>query len=172
MAALACRDATCCRGGSSGTLRDPRRHFVIRRQAEVDRMASSPRCSRVRVFARCPAAGGTACGSAWPGSRPNSREPNAVLKVGRTLDAIGTAGLPTPLPALGYRVDVARPKPQSLWSQEDDGGRCRGTPRRDQGQGWDQESRTRAPGWRHAADRVTVATGEGSSAAGPPFSGS
>ena len=115
LATLACRDATCCRGGASATLRNPRRHFVIRRRAEVERIGAVAPEARATVYLH------------------DILQPAALLAVRvarvapelstaqrhlegwhQTLDAVGTTGLPAPMPALGHRLGVARPKPQSL----------------------------------------------------------
>lgn len=115
LAALACRDATCCRGGAAATLRDPRRHFLIRRREEVESLGAVAPAARATVYLH------------------DMLQPAALLAVRvarvapeleraqrrldgwhQTLDAIGTSGLPVARPALGYRFDVARPKPQSL----------------------------------------------------------
>lgn len=115
MAALACRDATCCRGGSSGTLRDPRRHFVIRRRAEVDRIGAVPPDIRASVYLHDVLQPAALLAVRVARLAPELANTQRRLEGWhQTLDAIGTAGLPIPLPALGYRVDVARPKPQSL----------------------------------------------------------
>lgn len=115
MAALACRDAACCRGGASATLRDPRRHFVIRRTAEVDRIGQIAPDARATVFLH---------DVLQPAALLAVRVARAVPELAaaqrhlegwhQTLDAVGTAGLPTPMPALGHRLGVARHKPQSL----------------------------------------------------------
>jgi hypothetical protein len=41
-AAFGCRDTSCCRHGVADMLRDPRRHFMIQRTAEVGRLSRAP----------------------------------------------------------------------------------------------------------------------------------
>ena len=115
MAALACRDATCCRGGASGTLRDPRRHFVIRRRAEVDRLGAVAPDARATVYLHDILQPAALLAVRVARVAPELEATQRRLEGWhQTLDALGTTGLPVPLPALGYRVDVARPKPKSL----------------------------------------------------------
>jgi hypothetical protein len=47
---LGCRDTACCRRGTSDTLRDPRRHFMIRRVSEVRSLSSAPESLRAQVY--------------------------------------------------------------------------------------------------------------------------
>jgi hypothetical protein len=116
VASLACRDPRCCRTGVEAMVRDPRRHFVLRRIAEVDRIGGTAPEARATVYLH------------------NMLQPAALLAVraarvlpelevaqrrldawSLTLDAIARSGrLPNPAPALGYRVGVARPVPKSL----------------------------------------------------------
>jgi hypothetical protein len=116
IAALACRDAACCRGGIDGMLKDPRRHFVLRRIAEVDRIGGVAPDARATVY------------------NHEILQPAALLSVRatrvahelapvqhrlegwhRTLESLERRGqCPTPIPALGERVRAARPKPQSM----------------------------------------------------------
>jgi hypothetical protein len=48
--ALGCRDTACCRRGTSDTLREPRRHFMIRRVSEVRSISNAPETLRAQVY--------------------------------------------------------------------------------------------------------------------------
>ena len=45
-----CRDTSCCRGGYADTLKEPRRHFVISRLAEIDQIGVAPYQERPQLF--------------------------------------------------------------------------------------------------------------------------
>jgi len=115
IAATGCRDLSCCRNGVDDMLKDPRRHFVLRRTAEVDRIGAIAPAVRASVYLR------------------EILQPAALLAVraariapeleavqhrmeswNLTLTALETFGKPTPLPALGGRLGLVRAKPQSL----------------------------------------------------------
>jgi hypothetical protein len=116
IAALACRDGSCCRGGVDAMLRDPRRHFVLRRMSEVDRIGSVAPDARASVY------------------NHDILQPAALLSVRaarvahelapvqhrlegwhRTLEFLEHRGQsPAAIPALGERVRAARPKPQAV----------------------------------------------------------
>jgi hypothetical protein len=48
--ALGCRDTSCCRNGTPDTLRAPRRHFMIQRVKEVDRLSRAPATLRPQLY--------------------------------------------------------------------------------------------------------------------------
>jgi hypothetical protein len=48
--ALGCRDSACCQRGTSDTLREPRRHFMIQRVSEVRRMSNAPETLRAQLY--------------------------------------------------------------------------------------------------------------------------
>lgn len=47
---LGCRDTSCCRRGTSDTLAAPRRHFMIQRVREVDRLSRAPSTLRPQLY--------------------------------------------------------------------------------------------------------------------------
>jgi hypothetical protein len=115
-AALGCRDPLCCRRGMDGMLADPRRHFVLRRTAEVERIGTVAPEARTTVYTH------------------DILQPAALLSVRaarvapeldrvqhrlegwhRALEFLESRGqCPAPIPALGHRVSAARPKPYSV----------------------------------------------------------
>ncbi len=116
IAALACRDPSCCRGGMDGMLNDPRRHFIIRRTGEVERVGGVAPDARATVYIH---------DVLLPAALLSVRATRVAPELApaqhrlegwhRTLEALERPGqLPTPIPALGQRVRMARPKPQSL----------------------------------------------------------
>jgi hypothetical protein len=90
IALLGCRDPGCCARGTVDTLKNPRRHFVLRRTAEVDRIGGVPPEHRANVYVA-------------DILRP------ALLNVVRA-----SGQLPVPEPALGQRMSVLRPQPRAL----------------------------------------------------------
>jgi hypothetical protein len=48
--AFGCRDTSCCRRGTSDTLRDPRRHFMMQRVAEVGGLSKAPETLRAQLY--------------------------------------------------------------------------------------------------------------------------
>ena len=116
IAATGCRDIQCCRAGTDDMLRNPRRHFVLRRTAEVDRIGSVAPAARASVYLH------------------EMLQPAALLAIraarlvpeleavqrrleswNLTLAALERTGpRPVPVPALGQRNGVIRPKPQSM----------------------------------------------------------
>jgi hypothetical protein len=116
-AALGCRDPFCCRRGMDGMLADPRRHFVLRRTAEVERIGTVAPEARTSVYTH------------------DILQPAALLSVRasrvapelsgvqhrlegwhRALEFLESRGqCPAPVPALGQRLRTARPKPHSVY---------------------------------------------------------
>lgn len=114
-AALACRDSTCCRGGAPAMLRDPRRHFVIRRLAEVDRIGSVPPAARATVYLHDILQPAALLAVRVARAAPELDTAQRRLEAWhQTLEGIGSTALPEPMAAVGYRLGVSRPKPQSL----------------------------------------------------------
>ena len=116
IAATGCPDRRCCRDGVSSTLRNPRRHFVLRRFAEVDRIGGAPPDVRASVYLHELLR--PAVLTAVRASRilPELEAVERRLEAWNlTLESIATSGpLPAALPALGQRVQLDRPKPQAL----------------------------------------------------------
>lgn len=116
IAALGCRDPGCCRRGVADMLKNPRRHFVIRRTAEVDRIGGVPPQLRANVYV---------ADMLRPALLNIVRAARVLHELERvqhrlegwhlTLTALATSGdLPAPLPALGQRMSPARPQPRAL----------------------------------------------------------
>jgi hypothetical protein len=116
IAALACRDAFCCRGGVDGMLKDPRRHFVLKRTSEVDRIGSVAPDARATVYNH---------EILQPATILSGRAARVAPELGahqrrlegwhRTLESLERRGqCPAAIPALGERVRAARAKPQSV----------------------------------------------------------
>lgn len=97
-------------------IKDPRRHFVLRRIGEVDRVGSAPAEQRPGVyledFLR------PATDLALRASRVLHELVPAQQRLESwrfTLGAIERTGIPSfSLPALGQRIHVSRSKPQSI----------------------------------------------------------
>jgi hypothetical protein len=115
IAGTGCRDLSCCRNGVDDMLKNPRRHFVLRRTAEVDRIGGVAPEARANVYLR------------------EILQPAALLAVraarvaaelqpiqrrleswNLTLGALEALAKPVPIPAVGGRLGLVRPKPQSL----------------------------------------------------------
>lgn len=115
IAATGCRDLGCCRKGIDDMLRNPRRHFVLRRSMEVDRLGGIAPSMRAGVYLR-----ETLQPAALLAVRAARITPELEAAQRRleswnlTLTALENDPKPVPIPALGARVHVARPKPQSL----------------------------------------------------------
>lgn len=116
LAALGCRDAACCRRGMESMLSDPRRHFVLRRTAEVERLGSIAPDARATVYNH---------DILQPAALLSVRAARIAPEVARVqhrldgwhraLEFLESRGLcPAPIPALGQRVRAARPKPYSV----------------------------------------------------------
>ena len=115
-AALACRDAACCRRGSVDMIKDPRRHFVLRRISEVDRVGAAPAGHRPGIYLEDFLRPATDLALRASRILPELVPAQQRLESWRfTLGAIERTGIPSAsLPALGQRVHVSRSKPQSL----------------------------------------------------------
>jgi hypothetical protein len=115
IAGTGCRDLSCCRNGVHDMLRDPRRHFVLRRTAEVDRIGGVAPEARANVYLReilQPAALlAVRAARIAPELEPAQHR---LESWALTLGALETLGKPVPLPAVGGRLRLDRPKPQSL----------------------------------------------------------
>lgn len=116
VAAMGCRDPGCCRHGTDSTLQDPRRHFVLRRIAEVDRIGSVAPEARASVYLH-----DILRPAALVAIRASRIAPELETAQRRleswnlTLSAIASSvTLPVPTPALGQRLRLERPKPQAL----------------------------------------------------------
>ena len=115
-AALACRDAACCRRGVIDMIKDPRRHFVLRRVGEVDRVGSAPADERPGIYLEDFLRPATDLALRASRVLPELVPAQQRLESWRfTLGAIQRAGIASvSLPALGQRIHVSRSKPQSL----------------------------------------------------------
>jgi hypothetical protein len=115
-AALGCRDASCCRRGLEGMLDDPRRHFVLRRMAEVERIASVAPEARAIVynhdFLQRAALLSVRVARVVPELAPVQHRLEGWHRALDSLERRGTC--PSPIPALGQRGRAARPKPHSV----------------------------------------------------------
>lgn len=116
VAALACRDAACCRRGTIDMIKDPRRHFVLRRIGEVDRVGSAPAEQRPGVYLEDFLRPATDLALRASRVLPELVPAQQRLESWRlTLGAIERTGIPSvSLPALGQRIHVSRSKPQSI----------------------------------------------------------
>lgn len=116
IAALGCRDARCCRGGTGGMLKNPRRHFVLRRTAEVDRIGGVAPDARATVYLHDILAPAALLSVRAARVAPELLTVQRRLEAWHlTLDAIVRAGpCPVPLAALGQRSGVTNPKPQAM----------------------------------------------------------
>lgn len=116
LAALACRDAACCRRGAIDMIKDPRRHFVLRRVGEVDRVGSAPADERPGIYLESFLRPATDLALRASRVQPELVPAQQRLESWRfTLGAIERAGITSVShPALGQRVHVTRTKPQSL----------------------------------------------------------
>ncbi len=116
VASLGCRNASCCRSGIIDMIKDPRRHFVLRRTAEVNAVSSVPSEHRAAVFVtdrlRPAALLAVSAERILPQLKRPQRRMESTL---RTLEAM-RPGDPHPVsePALGQRIRVQRPRPQSI----------------------------------------------------------
>lgn len=116
LAALACRDAACCRRGAVDMIKDPRRHFVLRRISEVDRVGAAPAEHRpglyLEDFLRPATDLALRASKVLPALVPAQQR---LERWRFTLGAIERTGIPSvSLPALGQRIHISRAKPQSL----------------------------------------------------------
>lgn len=115
IAATGCRDVRCCRNGVDDMLNNPRRHFVLRRTSEVDRLGAIAPAARAGVYLRDvlqPAALlAVRAARLAPELEPAQRRLEAW---NLTLAALDATAKPVPIPALGARAGSARLKPQSL----------------------------------------------------------
>jgi hypothetical protein len=116
LAALACRDTACCRRGAIDMIKDPRRHFVLRRIGEVDRVGSAPTEHRPGVYLEDYLRPATDLALRASRVLPELVPAQQRLESWRfTLGAIERTGIPSvSLPALGQRIHVSRSKPQSI----------------------------------------------------------
>jgi len=116
VAALACRDGACCRTGSDGMVRNPRRHFVLRRMAEVDRIGAVAPNARSTVYLQDYLRPAALLSVRATRLLPELEVVQLRLEAWHlTLEGIERSGpCPTPIPALGQRSVANRPKPQSL----------------------------------------------------------
>lgn len=116
IAALGCRDASCCRGGTDGMLRNPRRHFVLRRTAEVDRIGAVAPDARATVYLHDMLQPAALLAVRAARVSPELLAVQRRLEAWHlTLGAIVRAGsCPVPLAALGQRSGVTSPKPQAM----------------------------------------------------------
>jgi hypothetical protein len=116
IAALACRDGSCCREGAESMIRDPRRHFVIRRTDEVERIGGIAPDARATMYVNDVVRRGAVV--AGPAARVAHELAPAHHRLERwhgTLESLmGLGQRPAPIPALGQRVRAARPKPYSV----------------------------------------------------------
>lgn len=115
IAATGCRDVSCCRLGVVDMLKNPRRHFVLQRTAEVNRLGATAPAARASVYLR-------------EVLQPHALVALRAARVARelepaqrhleswnlTLSALEPGVKPVPLPALGARIGSSRPKPHSL----------------------------------------------------------
>ncbi|MEK6190735.1 MAG: hypothetical protein AABM41_00260 [Chloroflexota bacterium] len=115
-AALACRDSACCRRGVIDMIKDPRRHFVLRRVGEVDRIGSAPADHRPGIYLEDFLRPATDLALRASRVLPELVPAHQRLESWRfTLGAIERAGIISVSdPAVGQRVHVPRSKPQSL----------------------------------------------------------
>lgn len=115
-AALGCHDVTCCRRGVVDMIKDPRRHFVLRRTTEVDRIGSTPAEHRPGVYLEDFLRPATDLALRAARVLPEILPAQQRLESWRfTLSAIERSGVGSvSLPALGQRIHVTRSKPQSL----------------------------------------------------------
>jgi hypothetical protein len=116
LAALACRDAACCRRGAVDMIKDPRRHFVLRRISEVDRVGAAPAEHRpglyLEDFLRPATDLALRASKVLPALVPAQQR---LERWRFTLGAIERTGIPSvSLPALGQRIHISRAKPQSI----------------------------------------------------------
>lgn len=116
VAALACRESSCCRGGAEGMLRDPRRHFVLKRMSEVDRIGSVAPDARATIYNHEILQPATILSGRAARVAPELVSHQRRLEGWhRTLEALERRGkCPVAIPALGERVRAARAKPQSV----------------------------------------------------------
>jgi hypothetical protein len=116
LAVLACRETACCRRGAIDMIKDPRRHFVLRRIAEVDRVGSAPAEHRPGVYLEDFLRPATDLALRASRVLPELVPAQQRLESWRfTLGAIERAGVRSvSLPALGQRINISRSKPQSL----------------------------------------------------------
>jgi hypothetical protein len=116
IASLGCRDGSCCREGVDSMIRDPRRHFVIRRAGEVERIGGVAPDARGTMYVNDVVRRGAVL------SGPAARVAPELVPVQRrlerwhgTLEALlRQSQRPAPIPAVGQRIRTARPKPYSV----------------------------------------------------------
>lgn len=115
-AALACRQVACCRRGAVDMIKNPRRHFVLRRVGEVDHIGSAPAEERPGIYLEDFLRPATDLALRASRVLPELTPAQQRLESWRfTLGAIERAGITSVShPALGQRVHVTRSKPQSL----------------------------------------------------------
>ncbi len=97
-------------------IKDPRRHFVLRRVGEVDRVGSAPADERPGIYLEDFLRPATDLALRASRVLPELVPAQQRLESWRfTLGAIQRAGIASvSLPALGQRIHVSRSKPQSL----------------------------------------------------------
>lgn len=117
MAALGCKDPRCCAKGAQDMLKNPRRHFVVRRGAEVDRIAAVPAGIRAGTYVQ-----DILRPAALLAVRAARVVPELEIVQRRleswnlTLTAMleQDASFPVAIPAMGQRVSIARHVPQAV----------------------------------------------------------
>ena len=114
IAALGCRDRNCCSRGAQDMIKDPRRHFVIRRTAEVDRIGAAPPDLRAHVYVQDILRPAALLSVRAARVAPDLEKSQHRLESWNlTLTAMsGEGSVAIPVPALGQRISVARKVPR------------------------------------------------------------
>lgn len=116
IASLGCRDTSCCRYGVTDMIKDPRRHFVLRRATEVNKVSSVPPEHRAAVYVSDRLRPAALLAVRAERILPELKNPQRRLESTlRTLEAMRPGDShPVSEPALGQRMRVQRPRPQSI----------------------------------------------------------
>ncbi len=116
IAALGCKDANCCPRGARDMVLNPRRHFVLRRVADVDQIGSVPPEHRATSYIHDVLRPALLLAVRAARVSPDLAATQHRLEGwNQTLTAIGDEGaLPAPAPALGQRIAHLRHIPRAV----------------------------------------------------------